>query len=351
MNDATKAPTTTTLRTMWARPTGRAGVSRGIPSRSRSPNTRPPPHPRRRRDQPGATAKRRRRRRCGRGPPPAPPAPRLGGKLAYRFGVRVADEDAQLEGYLHHTRPLHATAQHELNFPFSIRVPPRDNRRAPNAALRGSRSGSWARQPDLGRFLRREIVNVLHPEAIGPVRIAHQRVDGPCGISSGWCTARHHRQVRGARHCHPTTGAADGGRATHSADRSFSPHRQCPYAQQHHAAAASVTANSGIRPTTTGAPSASTSTGSILASAASKRSTIASAKGMPAISTGPSGGTSTENNGQRRQLRCLDLLGRVDCVAHLDQHVGGTPPTSAAPRLRPSPASSPRSSCRASPRT
>jgi uncharacterized membrane protein len=29
----------------------------------------------------------------------------LGGKLAYRFGVRVADEDAQLDGYLHHTRP------------------------------------------------------------------------------------------------------------------------------------------------------------------------------------------------------------------------------------------------------
>jgi len=29
----------------------------------------------------------------------------LGGKLAYRFGVRVADEDAQLEGYLHHTPP------------------------------------------------------------------------------------------------------------------------------------------------------------------------------------------------------------------------------------------------------
>jgi uncharacterized membrane protein len=29
----------------------------------------------------------------------------LGGKLAYRFGVRVADEDSQLEGYLHHTRP------------------------------------------------------------------------------------------------------------------------------------------------------------------------------------------------------------------------------------------------------
>jgi len=28
----------------------------------------------------------------------------LGGKLAYRFGVRVADEDAQLDGYLHHTR-------------------------------------------------------------------------------------------------------------------------------------------------------------------------------------------------------------------------------------------------------
>ena len=29
----------------------------------------------------------------------------LGGKLAYKFGVRVADEDDQLEGYLHHTRP------------------------------------------------------------------------------------------------------------------------------------------------------------------------------------------------------------------------------------------------------
>jgi uncharacterized membrane protein len=29
----------------------------------------------------------------------------LGGKLAYRYGVRVADEDAQLEGYVHHRAP------------------------------------------------------------------------------------------------------------------------------------------------------------------------------------------------------------------------------------------------------